>query len=125
MSDIKLLDRTFKFRPICLWNMRISNVLLKKSAWAGLTLAQIISIMCSDPYDEDENARSPLEDMVTKAENMYITIWVGSTPPWSESWKDKRILKRDNSEEQEEVKEVSKSVSPPFTPFKSNYQMVQ
>ena len=29
----------FKFRPICLRNMRISNMLLKKSALAGLTLA--------------------------------------------------------------------------------------
>lgn len=39
MKDIKLLEENFKFRPICLRNMRISSTLLKKSAEAGLTLA--------------------------------------------------------------------------------------
>lgn len=39
MKDIKLLEENFKFRPICLRNMRISATLLKKSAAAGLTLA--------------------------------------------------------------------------------------
>ena len=83
MVDIRRLDKMFKFRPICLRNMRISNMLLKKSALAGLTLAQIISIMCRDPYDEDESP-SPLEKMVTKAENMYVTIWVRKPAPRTE-----------------------------------------
>jgi hypothetical protein len=39
MKDINLLEDIFKFRPICLRNMRISTTLLKKSAEAGLTLA--------------------------------------------------------------------------------------
>jgi hypothetical protein len=39
MQDIKQLEETFKFRPVCLRNLRISSTLLKKSAAAGLTLA--------------------------------------------------------------------------------------
>ena len=116
----------FKFRPICLRNMRISNMLLKKSALAGLTLAQIITIMCRDPYDEDESP-SPLEKMVTKAENMYITIWVRKPTPHTEVRQPSRPLLKEESSpvpsSPEETKELSKSVSPPVTPFKSGYQM--
>jgi len=39
MEDIKLLESTFKFRPICLRNIRISGLLLQRGALAGLTLA--------------------------------------------------------------------------------------
>lgn len=39
MADIEMLEKTFKFRPKCLRNMRISSTLLKKGAEAGLTLA--------------------------------------------------------------------------------------
>lgn len=52
MSDIKLLEETFKFRPICLRNMRISATLLKRAAKQGLTLAQIGQILCRP--DEDD-----------------------------------------------------------------------
>lgn len=38
-KDIELLERTFKFRPICLRNVRITTTLLKTAAEAGLTLA--------------------------------------------------------------------------------------
>ena len=41
MEDIRLLENSFKFRPQCLRNMRISATLLKKGAEAGFTLAQI------------------------------------------------------------------------------------
>jgi hypothetical protein len=39
MEDIKVLESTFKFRPICLRNIRITSLLLKNGAAAGLTLA--------------------------------------------------------------------------------------
>jgi len=38
-SDIKILEQTFPFRPVCLRNMRISTTLLKIGAKKGLTLA--------------------------------------------------------------------------------------
>ena len=38
MADIEMLEKSFKFRPKCLRNMRISSTLLKKGAEAGLTL---------------------------------------------------------------------------------------
>ena len=41
MKDIEQLESTFKIRPQCLRNMRISSLLLKKAAAAGLNLAQI------------------------------------------------------------------------------------
>ena len=53
MQDIKMLEETFKFRPQCLRNMRISSTLLKKGAEAGLTLAQIGQILCR-PDEDDE-----------------------------------------------------------------------
>ena len=53
MQDIKMLEETFKFRPQCLRNMRISSTLLKKGAEAGLTLTQIGQILCR-PDEDDE-----------------------------------------------------------------------
>ena len=53
MADIEVLEKTFKFRPKCLRNMRISSTLLKKGAEAGLTLQQIGEILCR-PDDDDE-----------------------------------------------------------------------
>ena len=52
MGDIKMLENNFKFRPICLRNMRISSMLLKHAAKEGLTLEQIGQIMCRP--DEDD-----------------------------------------------------------------------
>ena len=37
-EDIKILERAFKFRPICLRNIRITSTLLKRAAAAGLNL---------------------------------------------------------------------------------------
>ena len=65
MQDIKMLEETFKFRPQCLRNMRISSTLLKKGAEAGLTLAQIGQILCRP--DEDDEQPSLLEEIVQKA----------------------------------------------------------
>lgn len=65
MRDIKLLEENFKFRPICLRNMRVSNMLLRKAAEAGLTLAMIGQILCRP--DEDMDEPSLLEKMVGTA----------------------------------------------------------
>ena len=59
MRDIKMLEDSFKFRPQCLRNMRISSTLLKKGAEAGLTLEQIGKILCRP--DEDDEQPSILE----------------------------------------------------------------
>jgi DNA-binding transcriptional MerR regulator len=65
MKDIGLLERTFKIRPICLRNMRISSTLLKESASAGLTLEEIGQILCRP--DEDDSMPSLLERLIDKA----------------------------------------------------------
>jgi hypothetical protein len=65
MKDIELLENTFKFRPICLRNMRISNMLLIKGVEAGLTLAQIGEILCRP--DDDSTVPSILEGLVKSA----------------------------------------------------------
>mmetsp|Transcript_34857 Transcript_34857/g.53522 ORF Transcript_34857/g.53522 Transcript_34857/m.53522 type:complete len:168 (+) Transcript_34857:1371-1874(+) len=65
MVDIKRLDQTFKFRPECLRNMRISSLLLKMGAEKGLTLSQIGSILCRP--DEDDEQPSILEKIVENA----------------------------------------------------------
>lgn len=65
MKDIELLEKTFKFRPICLRNMRISNILLIKGVEAGLNLAQIGEILCRP--DDDPTAPSILEGLVKSA----------------------------------------------------------
>lgn len=68
MRDIKLLEETFKFRAICLRNMRISGTLLKRGAKAGLTLVQIGQILCRP--DEDDTLPSILEQIVKKARHV-------------------------------------------------------
>ena len=63
--------------------------------------------------------------MVTKAENMYVTIWVRKPAPRTEVRPPARdLIQPDSPQTPEETKEMSKSVSPPYTPFKSGYQMV-
>lgn len=59
------MESTFKFRPICLRNVRISSHLLQIGAKYGLTLAQIGQILCRP--DEDETQLSLLERIVKKA----------------------------------------------------------
>lgn len=60
-----MLERTFKFRPICLRNVRISSTLLKLGAEHGLTLYQIGQILCRP--DEDDSLESILERIVKKS----------------------------------------------------------
>ncbi len=52
LKDIEQLESCLPFRPVCLRNMRISNILLKLGAANGLTLAQIGLILCR-PDDDD------------------------------------------------------------------------
>ncbi len=46
IKDIRKIEKIFKFRPICLRNMRISCTLLKRGAEQGLNLKQIGDILC-------------------------------------------------------------------------------
>jgi ribosomal protein L21 len=64
MSDIQTLDRKFKFRPLCLRNLRVTGTLLKKAAAAGLNLVEIGRILCRDDFVE---GLSILEEIVEKA----------------------------------------------------------
>jgi len=45
LKDIKMLDKAFRFRKICLRNIRITGTLLKTGAAAGLSLFQIATIL--------------------------------------------------------------------------------
>ena len=65
IKDIKILEKTFRFRPICLRNIRISSTLLQRGAKAGLTLAQIGALLCRP--DEDDSKPSILEIIVDKS----------------------------------------------------------
>ena len=60
-----MLERTFKLRPICLRNIKITQMLLKKGAAAGLTLADIGKILCWP--DDDDEIPSILEKIVKRA----------------------------------------------------------
>ena len=60
-----MLEKTFKFRPICLRNIKISTILLKQGAKSGLNLEQIGKILCRP--DDDETQFSLLERIVDKA----------------------------------------------------------
>lgn len=74
LKDIKMLDNTFKFRKICLRNIRITGTLLKKGAEAGLTLHQIGTILCRDDDYDDEPEPSLLENICKKAQDMACSI---------------------------------------------------
>lgn len=65
-EDIRLIERTFKVRPECLYNIKITTLLLKEAAAKGLNLAQIGQILCRP--DDDETIPSLLENIVKKAE---------------------------------------------------------
>lgn len=67
-TDIEMLESSFKIRPICLRNMKISTQLLQRAAASGLTLAQIGRLICRP--DEDDTEPSPLEKIVKKAEQL-------------------------------------------------------
>ena len=60
-----MLEIIFKFRPICLRNIRITTTLLQMGARQGLTLESICKILCRP--DEDESMPSLLERIVDKA----------------------------------------------------------
>jgi hypothetical protein len=72
--DIQMLTDNFRFRPECLRNMKVSCLLLKKAAGAGLTLAQIGKIICRPDLDDAE--LSPLEKIVKKAEELSAKLEV-------------------------------------------------
>lgn len=67
-----MLESQMPFRPTCLRNMRISNILLKLGAREGLTLAQIGKILCRT-IDEDDKM-SVLETVVARAEQQCSSL---------------------------------------------------
>jgi len=62
---VRLLEDNFDFRPICLRNIKISGMLLKKAANLGLTLSDIGTILCRP--DEDDSLESHLEKIVKQS----------------------------------------------------------
>jgi hypothetical protein len=74
LKDIKMLDDTFKFRKICLRNIRITGTLLKLGAQNSLTLHQIGTMLCREDDFEDDPEPSLLEKIVKKAEDMAQNI---------------------------------------------------
>jgi len=67
-ADIALLKSKLYMRPICLRNLKISTILLKRCAAQGLTLAQIGKILCRPDNYDDSKQLSYLEKIVEKAE---------------------------------------------------------
>ncbi len=65
MEDIEILNSQYKFRPICLRNMRMSNTILKMGAAAGLTLGEIGKIWCRT--DDEGEVPSIFERLVDTA----------------------------------------------------------
>jgi hypothetical protein len=65
-QDITTLESTFNMRPVCLRNMKVSSLLLKRGAARGLNLTQIGQILCRP--DDDDSEPSRLEKIVKKAE---------------------------------------------------------
>ena len=67
-----MLENSFKIRPICLRNMKVSTLLLKRAASRGLTLAQIGQIICRP--DDDDTEPSLLEQIVEKAQQQSVKV---------------------------------------------------
>lgn len=65
-EDIKLLTDSFNIRPVCLRNMKVSNMVLKIGAEAGLTLGEIGKIWCRT--DDEGEIKSILEVLVERAQ---------------------------------------------------------
>eukprot|EP00743_Colponemidia_sp_Colp-15_P003410 GILK01003684.1.p1 GENE.GILK01003684.1~~GILK01003684.1.p1 ORF type:complete len:739 (-),score=166.20 GILK01003684.1:243-2459(-) len=63
-ADANMLRKVLAIRETCLRNMRITGLLLKKGASAGLSLFEIGSILCRDDFDQP----SELEYVVKQAE---------------------------------------------------------
>lgn len=109
LKDIKLLDNTFKFRKICLRNIRITGTLLKKGASFGLSPYQICSILCRDDDYDDEPEPSLLETLVKKAQEMAKSIRkIKSTHHKEklqsvENFKNRRKSKKTNSSSEREA----------------------
>lgn len=71
VKDITFLNETLPFRDKCLRNIRISTLLLKKGACAGLTLCQIGSLVYREGYEQNP---SVIEQVIIKATGLYKII---------------------------------------------------
>ena len=71
ISYIRYLQETMPFRDVCLRNIRISALLLKKGAKAGLSLYNIGNLLYRKGYSETP---SVIEKIVEDAYELYRTI---------------------------------------------------
>lgn len=71
LKDITFLRDTMEFSDTALMNIRVSGILLKKGAQAGLTLAQIGSILYRKEY---EQTPSLIEQVIKKSIEFCKTI---------------------------------------------------
>ncbi|CAG9332310.1 unnamed protein product [Blepharisma stoltei] len=71
VADISLLRDTMPFRDKCLRNIRVSSLLLKKGAEAGLSLFHIGSMLYREGYEDNP---SIIENIIDKSRNMYYTL---------------------------------------------------
>lgn len=75
MKDIETLNNQYKFRPICLRNMRLSSTILKKGAAAGLTLEEIGKIWCRT---DDEGVEPSIFEKIVERANWRVNSMQGS-----------------------------------------------
>jgi Phosphatidylinositol 3- and 4-kinase/Ubiquitin family len=71
LKDITILQEAITFRDKCLRNIRISALLLKKGAKAGLSLYNIGTLLYRKGYSD---IPSPVEKIIEDAYNLYKTI---------------------------------------------------
>jgi hypothetical protein len=71
ISYIQYLQETMPFRDICLRNIRISSLLLKKGTKAGLSLYNIGSLLYRKGYSDSP---STIEKLLEEAYDLYRTI---------------------------------------------------
>jgi hypothetical protein len=71
LKDIETLKNSLPFRDVCLRNIRIAGMLLKKGVEAGMSLYEIGCIMYRQGYEESP---SELENIISKAQEIYSSI---------------------------------------------------
>lgn len=77
LGDIRFLQETMPFRDVCLRNIRISALLLKKGAKAGLSLYNIGTLLYRKEFSD---IPSPIEKIIDDAYDLYKTINKSLTP---------------------------------------------
>jgi len=98
-SDIEFLNSQFRFRPICLRNIKMSTIILKRGAEAGLTLAEIAKIWARTDCESEQ--KSVFEKIVGLARTQADICMEMSNKniyhPLSFSKKSKKKIMPDNT----------------------------